>query len=289
VSGPSEVTEAGDGGSPPPSAVAHPRHPPPGTGKHHRLRPHVDYELISCGFQSHELVGVGAAEIRDIDAYAVRVSEDDGWRWHRCLRCDAWVRLPPPDEPTMPFPPDPATVKAPIKGRRLRDRYVLRLIVLDRAFHFVLLAALALAIFLFAQHRGLLHHDYVKVLTALQGSAGGPTGSHSFIVRDLNRLFKLKPSALYVVGVVVAAYAALQAIEAVGLWRARRWGEYLTAIETGLLIPLEIYELTSTVTPLKIAALVVNVAVVAYLLVAHRLFGLRGGKAAAVAAYGEEG
>lgn len=69
----------------------------------------------------------------------------------------------------------------------------------------------------------------------------------------------------------------------------RRWAEYLTFVETGLLIPLEIYELTATVTPLKVAALVINLAVVAYLLVAHRLFGLRGGRAAAIAAHREEG
>jgi uncharacterized membrane protein (DUF2068 family) len=274
--------------NPGPPGLTNPKHPPPGSTPRRRLRFQIDYELIACGLHGHELVGVGAAEIRPSDSYFVRVVED-GWRSHRCLRCDAWVLLEVPAEPTMQFPPDPADVTMPLKGKRLRDRYVLRLIVLDRAVHFIVLAALAAAIFLFAQHRAFLHHDYVKVLNALQGSFGGPTGSKSFVVRDLNRLFKLSSTTLYLVGVVLAAYAAILAAEVVGLWRARRWAEYLTFVETGALIPLEIYELATSVTPLKVVALVLNVAVVAYLLVAHRLFGVRGGRAAAIAAYGDEG
>lgn len=40
---------------------------------------------------------------------------------------------------------------------------------------------------------------------------------------------------------------------------------------------MEIYELTATVSPLKIVTLVINLAIAAYLLLAKRLFGLRGG------------
>jgi hypothetical protein len=63
----------------------------------------------------------------------------------------------------------------------------------------------------------------------------------------------------------------------VGLWNQRRWAEYLTFIVTTLLIPLEIYELTATVSWFKVVALIVNLAIVVYLLVAKRLFGIRGG------------
>ena len=44
-----------------------------------------------------------------------------------------------------------------------------------------------------------------------------------------------------------------------------------------LLLPLELYELTHRISPLKLVTLVLNVAVVVYLLLAKRLFGLRGG------------
>ena len=52
---------------------------------------------------------------------------------------------------------------------------------------------------------------------------------------------------------------------------------------TTALIPLEVYELTATVSWFKVVALIVNLAIVVYLLVAKRLFGIRGGYAVEVA------
>ncbi len=75
----------------------------------------------------------------------------------------------------------------------------------------------------------------------------------------------------------VAAYAVLEGTEAVGLWLGRRWAEYLTFVATVIFVPYEIYELTKNVSALKVLALVINLAIVAYLLFAKRLFGLRGG------------
>jgi uncharacterized membrane protein (DUF2068 family) len=76
---------------------------------------------------------------------------------------------------------------------------------------------------------------------------------------------------------VVAAYAVLEGVEAVGLWLAKRWAEYLTFVATTVLLVPELYELAHRVSALKIVTLVINLAVVAYLLYAKRLFGLRGG------------
>jgi uncharacterized membrane protein (DUF2068 family) len=72
----------------------------------------------------------------------------------------------------------------------------------------------------------------------------------------------------------------LEGAEAVGLWYQKRWAEYLTFIATTLLLPLEIYELSHRVSPFKIVTLIINLAVVVYLLYAKRLFGLRGGERA---------
>jgi uncharacterized membrane protein (DUF2068 family) len=69
-------------------------------------------------------------------------------------------------------------------------------------------------------------------------------------------------------------------VEAVGLWYAKRWAEYLTLIVTSSLLPVEVYELSHQVSPFKILAFIINIAVVVYLLFAKRLFGLRGGAAA---------
>jgi uncharacterized membrane protein (DUF2068 family) len=66
----------------------------------------------------------------------------------------------------------------------------------------------------------------------------------------------------------------------VGLWFAKRWAEYLTFIATTLLIPFEITELVHSISVLKVLTFVINVAVAVYLLLAKRLFGLRGGRRA---------
>jgi uncharacterized membrane protein (DUF2068 family) len=60
-------------------------------------------------------------------------------------------------------------------------------------------------------------------------------------------------------------YAATFAVEGVGLVRRKRWAEWLTVVVTASFIPLEIYELVSHFGAGKVAALVLNVAIVAYL------------------------
>ena len=42
---------------------------------------------------------------------------------------------------------------------------------------------------------------------------------------------------------VTLTYAAVFAVEGVGLWMRRRWAEWLTTIITASLIPLEVWEL----------------------------------------------
>ena len=69
----------------------------------------------------------------------------------------------------------------------------------------------------------------------------------------------------------VLAYGALELLEGVGLWLMRRWGEYVAAVGTSVFIPLEVYELVERVTWVRVAAMVVNVAAVIYLLWTKRL------------------
>jgi uncharacterized membrane protein (DUF2068 family) len=249
---------------------------PPGTESPQRFRPKLRYELIGCGLHGHELIGTEAAHVRPEDALIVR--ESGGLRWYRCLRCDSWLPLPPPKQPSREHPPDRDEIELPLRGRPLRDRYVLRAIAVDRAIHVLLLAALAFIIFVFAGHRATLRRDYFKILDDLQGGAGGPIGgsSHSAFTR-LRHFFRITPTHLYEVGAFVIGYAVLEGAEMVGLWFAKRWAEYLTFIATTLLIPFEITELVHSISVLKMLTLVINVAVAVYLLLAKRLFGLRGG------------
>jgi uncharacterized membrane protein (DUF2068 family) len=254
--------------------------PPPGIEKPKRFRPKLHYELIVCGLVGHELIGTNAAEPRPEDGLFAREGPDN-LRWYRCLRCDSWLPLERPSSPTRQHPPGRGEIELPLRGKPLRDKIVLRAIAIDRAFHFVLLAALAVVIFLFAANSNRLRDPVFKALADLQSGLGGPRGaSRHGIVYELHRLFSIDTGTLTKIGVVVAVYAAIEGLEAVGLWYQKRWAEYLTFIATTGLLPLEIYELTRKLSPFKILTLIINVAVVAYLLWAKRLFGIRGGAAA---------
>jgi uncharacterized membrane protein (DUF2068 family) len=250
---------------------------PPGT-QHPRHRRQLDWELITCGFSGHELVGRDATDLRDEDALITRDRGDV--RWHRCLRCDCWVALPRPVSGARDHPPDRSEIVLPLRGTALRDRIVLRLIAVDRLIHFLVLGLLGVAVLAFTANRSHLRETFYRVLTALQGGVGGgpvQTSGHVGILRDLDRLFSLRSGTLKEVGIALLGYAALEGIEAVGLWLGRRWAEYLTFISTTVLLPLEIYELLHKATALKVIGFLINLAVVVYLLLKKRLFGLRGG------------
>lgn len=64
------------------------------------------------------------------------------------------------------------------------------------------------------------------------------------------------------------AYAALRLAEAVGLWRARPWAEWLSVVSGALYVPFELYELSHGVTPLRLCMLLLNLGVVAYMALA---------------------
>jgi uncharacterized membrane protein (DUF2068 family) len=61
------------------------------------------------------------------------------------------------------------------------------------------------------------------------------------------------------------AYSTLRFIEGYGLWRCRTWAEWVAAISGTLLVPLEVRELFRRVTLLRCGVLIVNVAVVLYM------------------------
>jgi uncharacterized membrane protein (DUF2068 family) len=251
-----------------------------------RKRPrrwHLHWELLVCGVRGHELTGTDAAELRPEDATLAR-EDSSGTRWHRCLRCDAWLALPAPGDPVRAYPPDREEIELPSRGKPLRDLIVLRLIAIDRAFHFVVLAMLGLLVLVFAADRGTLRATFYKVMADLQGGvASEQSHATSGLWHTLGDAFTTSSSHLHLLGAVLLAYGAIEGIEAIGLWYQRRWAEYLTFLVTTSLLPLDGYEIVHHATPFKLVAFVVNVAVVIYLLLAKRLFGLRGGAASSEA------
>ena len=89
---------------------------------------------------------------------------------------------------------------------------------------------------------------------------------HGFLVRVIDKLFELGPRNFVAIGAAGCVYAAVFMVEGWGLWREKRWAEYLTVVVTASLIPLEAWEILRHLTWLKVLALVVNVAIVLYLI-----------------------
>jgi uncharacterized membrane protein (DUF2068 family) len=188
--------------------------------------------------------------------------------------------------PTRRHPPDRDEITIPLRGKALRDKVVLRLIAVDRAIHFIVLVLVGVGVLAFAANEQSLRNAFYRILTDIQGGvAGSPVqnSGHVGIVHELDRLFSLRAGTLRAVGIALLGYGVLEGIEAVGLWFTKRWAEYLTFIATTILLPLEIYEIIERRSALKIIGFIINIAVVVYLLVAKRLFGLRGGGAAEAA------
>ena len=62
------------------------------------------------------------------------------------------------------------------------------------------------------------------------------------------------------------AYALLFSVEGAGLWMGKVWAEYLTIIATASFLPFEIYEAMKRFTALRLTVLVLNAAILIYLI-----------------------
>jgi uncharacterized membrane protein (DUF2068 family) len=251
---------------------------PPGIQRPSRFRPRFHWELLACGVRGHELIGTDAAHVGP--EHRVFVREEGGVRWYRCVRCDSWLPLPPPTSPTREQPPPRDEIELPLRGKALRDKVVLRIIAVDRAIHFLVLGAVAVALFLVAGHEIGLRRFLFRLVNGFEGTSGNPTQHTHGIVHTVLHALELRSSTLYLLAAAVSAYAVLEGVEAIGLWWQKRWAEYLTFVATCVFLPYEVWELTKSVSPLKVVALVLNIVIAVYLLFAKRLFGLRGGAAA---------
>jgi uncharacterized membrane protein (DUF2068 family) len=94
--------------------------------------------------------------------------------------------------------------------------------------------------------------------------------NNRFIHGVLSRAFSISPKQLKATSIRTFIYAGLLLTEGTGLLLRKRWAEYFTIITTGGLVPLELYELSRHITAAKIGVLIVNVAIVGYLVASVR-------------------
>lgn len=211
----------------------------------------------------------------------VGVVLDDGERLVRCLRCDVWLELsaPAPGETTTDVLPPLAELPKPRRGKVLQEAVLLRLIAVNRALHAVVFGLLAVALGVLELKLPGLQSGARTLDDRLRDTVDqtGRESSRDFVGDVLHRVIGLDRSALTVLLLTAVAYSVVEGVEAVGLWRERRWAEYLTALATAGLLPLEVHELLDRVTIFRLGALVVNLAILVWLVRAKHLFGVRGG------------
>jgi len=243
-------------------------------------RRHWHLETFVCSIRGHCAPAASVTRLRPDDKDLG--FEDNGHRYARCLRCDAWVSPDPLPPPTSEVIPPDSEIEKPRRGRELRDAVVLRVIAVDRALHAVVFGLLAIGLTVLELKLGPLKSWADRLLRQVDAAVAnsGQGNSQSWLSRQLHKVLGLHESAIKVLIFTAVAYCVVEGVEAVGLWRERRWAEYLTALATAGFLPFEIHELTKRVTIFRVGALVVNVAILIYLVYAKRLFGIRGGKEA---------
>jgi uncharacterized membrane protein (DUF2068 family) len=93
-----------------------------------------------------------------------------------------------------------------------------------------------------------------------------------FIDAALAKVSSLNPGQVKKLGVGSFLYAGVFLTEGIGLWLLKPWAEWFTTIITGSLVPVEIYEIHRHPSWAKVGVLVVNLAIVAYLIfrIRHR-------------------
>ncbi len=227
-----------------------------------------DWNVRNCGWGGH------VTYRPDEDALAERLSAETaaGEAW-RCLRCGDFVL----GEPHGSGPADQAPLV--LRGKALRDAFILRLLAVERFVRGLLLLALAYGVYKFNGSRNSLQQVFESYLPLLKPVASklGVDLQSAGPVRLIDEALRAQHSTLLLVAAGVLAYGVLELVEGIGLWLIRRWGEYVAVVGTAIFIPLEIYELVEKVTWLRVVAFAVNIFAVVYLVWTKRLFTLRGG------------
>ena len=151
-------------------------------------------------------------------------------------------------------------VVPPARKPRIEPRIdVLRAIALYKLVKVLLLLALA--------YGEIRLSDASLTAKLVTWASARPLGLEHKVVTGLLEWFSgLSSSRVHAVRMVTLAYAAVFALEGVGLWMRKRWAEWMTTLITASLIPLEVWELFHRPTFGKVAVVLANIAIVIVLI-----------------------
>jgi uncharacterized membrane protein (DUF2068 family) len=229
----------------------------------------MDWSLLGCGRSGHVTFAPDEPELQE----QLRGDTAAGEAW-RCLRCAAFVPGPPAAR-------GPAQAAPRVRrGQQVRSALILRLFAVERFIRALAFLGLAYGLWRFRTARQSISATFNRELPALRTlfSQLGYQIDHSKLVGLVEHALTLSTRSITLLALGLAAYAAVEVVEGVGLWLTRRWGEYFAMVATSAGLPLEIYDLTRKVTATTLVFFAVNLALVLYLVLTKRLFGVRGGK-----------
>jgi uncharacterized membrane protein (DUF2068 family) len=110
----------------------------------------------------------------------------------------------------------------------------------------------------------LMHRDAEHVAELLSRHLHlNPAKEHARIFLEL--LSNVSSTRFWLLAALALTYSCVRFIEAYGLWRNRAWAKWFAALSGAIYVPFELYELYLGLSGIKVAALVLNVAVVAYM------------------------
>jgi len=145
------------------------------------------------------------------------------------------------------------------KNQTRRERTLtIHLIAIEKALKAVVLIAISLKLL------SLVNQDVHAWATDFVTRHGIDVGNR-FVHEALEKLVGISNGQIITFSSVGFLYSGILLIESIGLWLQKRWAEYLTAISTALLVPLEIYEIYERFTWVRITILAINIFIVWYL------------------------
>jgi uncharacterized membrane protein (DUF2068 family) len=112
----------------------------------------------------------------------------------------------------------------------------------------------------------LVHKDAWDAAEALLRFLHVDPDRHRYAQVFLNLADNITDAKLWAMAGGAAAYSVVRFIEAYGLWLERTWAEWFALISGALYVPFEVYELIRRPTLIRLAVLLINLAVVFYML-----------------------
>jgi len=156
-------------------------------------------------------------------------------------------------------------------GRRIEHRgFVIWYLIVERGIRG--LAVFALGLYLFTVNASSIPAAVETFENQLGMGEGGGSWIQQLLQDLLNQVANLSARGVVLIAVGSLIYGLLETLEAAGLVLRRRWAEYLVVIATGFGIPIEVRAVIVHLTWLRLALLVINIAIVIYLVARKRLF-----------------